>query len=182
GDRGKTPLFIYLEAARRELELAGTRHRTAVNPGDMLARLPVELREITADDQVAIRRLDDQCVDGPVGPQAKVDAGIHRTGGQQACDVATVDPVGQGELAGHQNAIVHLHGNGVDRAVDAGGDGAVEGRVQRAVGIQARNMVRRGSVDAGEVTADQHPAIQLDSDGAHRAAYRNILVEVGVQR
>ena len=159
-------VFIHLIRGRSELEGTGTRDRAAVNSGHMAGRQIVILRKAAANDDHLIGRLQGHGVHCAVGPIAKVNRGIHRTTRQEPGNPITGNAIGLGELTGIHNAVIRLHHQGIYRAVGAIPAGGNEGAVQRAVAVQANQMIHGNSVNAGEIATHQHPAIALNGDGA----------------
>src|ERR1019366_3957302 len=73
-------------------------------------------------------------------------------------------PAASGKLATQQNPIVRLQGDGIDRAV--GPDSSVEGRVERAVGVEPDNAVLNRAIEVGEEPAHEDAAVELKREGA----------------
>src|SRR5437588_10217139 len=75
------------------------------------------------------------------------------------------DAIAPGEVASEKNPAIGLKGDG--RNEIAGPDARVEGRVERAVGIEPGNTAAHDAVDVGKEAADENLFIRTQRDGAN---------------
>ena len=177
-------VFIHGIARRRELEQAGSRHRAAVNPGDVVRWRVIVMRKAAADHQHLIRRLDDHCVHRAVRAVTEIDCRIHRAARQQTCDPVPGHAIGLRELACRHDPVVRLDRQRAHRRVRPGADVGRKAAIHRAVAVQARNVIHGHAVKVGEVATHHHASIALDCQRADCIARpaQHVDVEARIRR
>ena len=147
-------------AWRRE---RGVHAAVQIQPRDAIARDAINRGEISRDDHLAVRRLDDHAVNRVVSAGAGIERNVQRTIQIEPRDPAADDATDIGETAADQRAPDErgLHGVRVNRqrkhrVVRPRAQARERRCVHRAIDIQARDAVARRAVHAGETTAD-HP-------------------------
>ena len=143
-------------------------------------RLIVKARERAADNDFAIG-LQGDGGDGAVSAAAKVDGRIDLPVRVEAGDATASDAAETSEVAANKNLAVELERDGIDRIVGAESGVLEEVRVERAIGIEASQVIASGVINVGERAANQDPAIRLNGDGAHGRIRTRAGVEGGVE-
>ena len=115
------------------------------------------------------RRVRGRFTDGVVGRRELEAAGAGDRTPVEAGDVILRPAVEGGEAAAQHNfieAVKRLHHRRGDEAVRA--RAKVDGRIQRAIRVQARDAAAGDAVAAGEITGQNNFSVILDGDRIHR--------------
>ena len=125
----------------------------------------VEAREVAAEIGRGFNRGGDAAggCDGGAGGEGRAAIGAGGCGGadrRTRCD-GRHDGIEGGEIAADQNLAVSLEGERTDLAAGVG----IVGGVERAVGVEAREVAAGGGTDQGKGAGDDKFAIGLADDG-----------------
>ena len=136
-----------------------------VQPRDATARERVHLREAAADQNLAAAEdldREDRTVRSEAGPER----GIAHAVRVQAGEVGLRETRRRLEGATDDDTAVRLKRQRIDDVVEA--HARIEGRVERAIHVHARNAIDRDAFVTGEVAADDDLAIRLNDQRIHR--------------
>ena len=155
-------------------------HRAVrVQPGDAVAGNQVHMAEGTTDQDLAVR-LDGHGVNRVVRAVHRLEGWVDGAVGQQPGQTASAEFAEIFKPAADEDGAVGLHGHGVDRAVEF----LLHHKraVQLAVLGQAGDVFAIDVGHGGELAADQHLAVNLRDDIAHRGVGPGAGIEGGIDR
>src|SRR5207245_7504535 len=117
---------------------AGVEGTVGKEPGDADPAGLVVMPEEAGDDDLEIA-LQVHGIDDIVGATARVEGQIERAVGVKATDTFAIGIAQVVEIAAKQDFAVRLNQEGIEDAIGAGA--GVEGRIERAVGIEPGNAI-----------------------------------------
>ena len=116
---------------------------------------------------------------GPVRTRAGIEGQIQRPRRAQPRDAAPRNAIDDRELTANDDLAVRLNFHGVNRTIRA--TARIEARVERTIGIQARDVIAVGAVEEREFAADDHLA-EVDAVGVDRQrAHGAVRAETGIE-
>ncbi len=151
--------------------VAGVDRAVSVEPADPVARgcarpAAAERRECARDQDLAVG-LRGQRKD--VAARARIEARVDRTVSVEPADPAAwrcAATTEQREAAAHNDLPVGLHREALDERVRA----RIEGRVERAVGVEAPDVAARATPQTRKVAPGQNLPVGLHREGPHATA------------
>src|SRR5262249_26275140 len=142
---------------------------------------PVKAREVAARNYLAVHLLSQGIHNVVSAKQRRGQEGfIESTISIESSQVIAHLTDGVGEGAAYDDPAVRLHQDSPHRTIQT--SARIEGEIERAIGIEARQTAAQRSVNAGEIAADQDPAIGLLGQGVDRSVNAGARVEGHIQR